>query len=160
MKKAKDPRAMEEYLEAHAADLIDSEEDTEELVRLAKEDNRKRKARAVLLQRLRRDKLKLSQSQLAKAVGANVRTLQSWEQGRQDYPKSVEIIMTLMNNIPEVKKMLLPPAVASTSKKAGVSGIPCKWDPHVSLKAPCFQREWQTGSVPVPNPESASSIFS
>jgi DNA-binding transcriptional regulator YiaG len=105
----KETKEMEEYLESHADELIDSIEEDAKLVRHAKEDVKARKARAAELQKLRRDKLKLSQSQLAQAVGANVRTLQSWETGRQDYPKSVEILMTLMNQIPRVKQQLLSP---------------------------------------------------
>ena len=96
----KDTKEMEDYLEAHADELVDSIEEDAKLVRHAKEDVKARKARAAGLQKLRKDKLKLSQSQLAQAVGANVRTLQSWETGRQDYPKSVEILMTLMNHGP------------------------------------------------------------
>lgn len=111
MKKAKDTRDLEEYLEAHAEELIDHNEENEVIVRHATEDDKARKQRAGSLQRLRRDMLKLSQSELAKAVGANVRTLQSWEQGRQDYPKSVEILMKLMNKLPGVKQELLAPSV-------------------------------------------------
>lgn len=105
----KDTRELEEYLEANAEGMVDSMEDDAQLVRYAKEDVKARKARAAELQKLRKEKLKLSQSELAKAVGANVRTLQSWETGRQDYPKSVEILMTLMNKIPKVKRQLLSP---------------------------------------------------
>ena len=105
----KDTRELEEYLEANAEELVDSTENDVKLVRHAKEDVKARKARAIELQKLRREKLKLSQSELAKAVGANIRTLQSWETGRQDYPKSVEILMTLMNQIPTVKRQLLSP---------------------------------------------------
>lgn len=105
----KDTKELEDYLEDHAGDLIDSIEEDAKLVRHAKEDVKARKARAMELQKLRREKLKLSQSQLAQAVGANVRTLQSWETGRQEYPKSVEILMTLMNQIPRVKQQLLSP---------------------------------------------------
>jgi DNA-binding transcriptional regulator YiaG len=119
MKKINDTKDMEEYLEAHASELVDADDDVEELVRLAKQDNKERKARAASLQRLRRDKLKLSQSELAKAVGANVRTLQSWETGRQDYPKAVEILMSLMNRIPGVKRELLS-LVAKKGNKAPV----------------------------------------
>lgn len=108
MKKAKDTSELEAYLEAHVEDLVDYDEENDELVRDAKLDDKARKVRATSLQRLRRDKLKLSQSELAKAVGANVRTLQSWEQGRQDFPKSVEILMSLMSKMPGVKKALLP----------------------------------------------------
>lgn len=111
MKKSRETNDLEEYLEAHADSLVDYDEDNEELVRHATEDDKARKLKAAALQRLRREKLKLSQSELAMAVGANVRTLQSWEQGRQDYPKSVEILMTLMNKLPGVKKELVPPSV-------------------------------------------------
>jgi len=103
----KDMKELEDYLEDHAEEFIDSTEEDIKLVQHAKEDVKARKARAIQLQKLRREKLKLSQTQLAKAVGANVRTLQSWETGRQDYPKSVEILMTLMNQIPKVKQQLL-----------------------------------------------------
>lgn len=106
----KDTKEMEDYLEAHADELVDTIEADAKLVRYAKEDVKARKARAAGLQKLRKDKLKLSQSQLAQAVGANVRTLQSWETGRQDYPKSVEILMTLMNRMPMVKRELLSTA--------------------------------------------------
>ena len=106
MKKSNDTKDMEEYLEAHAAELVETDDDLEEFVKSAKKDNEERKTRAAFLQSLRRDKLKLSQSELAKAVGANVRTLQGWEMGRQDYPKSVEILMTLMKQVPQVKRML------------------------------------------------------
>lgn len=121
MKKAKDTSEMEAYLEAHAEDLVDFDEENEELVHNAKQDDKARKIRAASLQSLRRDKLKLSQSELAKAVGANVRTLQSWEQGRQDYPKSVEILMSLMNRMPGVKKVLLPSTLKkSTHNSSGI----------------------------------------
>jgi DNA-binding transcriptional regulator YiaG len=116
MKRYKDTKDMEEYLESHAAELVDADADVEELVRLAKQDNKARKARAASLQRLRRDKLKLSQSELARAIGANVRTLQSWETGRQDYPKAVEILMGLMHRIPGVKRDLLSPAVKKDNR--------------------------------------------
>jgi DNA-binding transcriptional regulator YiaG len=112
MKKQNDTKDMEEYLEAHASELVETDDNLEDFIRSAKKDNEERKARAAYLQSLRRDKLKLSQSELAKAVGANVRTLQGWETGRQDYPKSVEILMTLMKQVPQVKRMLTRPAPA------------------------------------------------
>ena len=118
MKKPKDTRELEEYLEAHADDLVDYNEENDEIVRHAKADDKARKTRATSLQRLRRYKLKLSQSELARAVGANVRTLQSREQGRQDFPKSVEILMTLMNKMPGVKKELLPASVKNRMRSA------------------------------------------
>jgi DNA-binding transcriptional regulator YiaG len=109
----KDTKELEEYLEAHGDRLVDSLEDDLNLVKLAKEDVKARKARASELQKLRRDELKLSQSQLAQVVGANVRTLQSWETGRQEYPKSVEILMSLMNRMPSVKRELLSPLLGN-----------------------------------------------
>ena len=112
----KETKEMEDYLEAHADELVESNEEDAKLVKHAKEDVKARKARAAGLQKLRRDKLKLSQSQLAQAVGANVRTLQSWETGRQDYPKSVEILMTLMNRMPKVKQELLAEATTKRSR--------------------------------------------
>ncbi len=107
MKKTNDTKDLEAYLEAHADRLVETNEDTETLVRAAKADDKKRRERAARLQKLRRDKLHLSQRELARAVGANVRTLQSWERGRQDYPKSVEILMSLMNEMPGVKRRLI-----------------------------------------------------
>lgn len=109
----KDTKDLEEYLEKHGDRLVDSLEDDINLVKLAKEDVKARKARASELQKLRRDELKLSQSQLAQVVGANVRTLQSWETGRQEYPKSVEILMSLMNRMPNVKRELLSPLLGN-----------------------------------------------
>jgi DNA-binding transcriptional regulator YiaG len=106
----KETKDLEEYLEAHGDDLVDAPEEDLKLVKFAKADIKARKARASELQKLRRDELKLSQSQLAQAVGANVRTLQSWETGRQEYPKSVEILMSLMNRMPSVRRELLSPA--------------------------------------------------
>ncbi len=106
MKKQKNE--FEQYLEANASKFIDSDEDIKKIIIAAKADEKIRKNRAVRLQRLRRDKLHLSQRDLARAVGANLRTLQSWECGRQDYPNSVEILMGLMDEIPTVKKKLLP----------------------------------------------------
>jgi DNA-binding transcriptional regulator YiaG len=107
MKKNIDTRDMEEYIEANAASLVDSNDDKEALIQAAKSDVKMRKERAVRLQKLRRDKLRLSQRELALAVGANIRTLQSWERGRQDYPRSVEILMGLMSDMPTIKKKLL-----------------------------------------------------
>lgn len=106
MKKNSDTKNMEDYLEEHASELVETNDDLEEFIKSAKKDNEERRVRAAYLQSLRRDKLKLSQSELAKAVGANLRTLQGWETGRQDYPKSVEILMTLMKQVPQVKRML------------------------------------------------------
>jgi DNA-binding transcriptional regulator YiaG len=107
MSKNHDTKDLEQYLEAHASDLVETGDDLDEFVRSAKKDNDERRARATHLQKLRRDILKLSQSELAKAVGANVRTLQGWETGRQDYPKSVEILMMLMKQVPRIKGMLI-----------------------------------------------------
>jgi DNA-binding transcriptional regulator YiaG len=128
----KETNELERYLEDHDDELVDSIDEDAKLVRHAKEDVKARKARAIELQKLRREKLKLSQSQLAQAVGANVRTLQSWETGRQDYPKSVEILMTLMNQIPRVKQQLLSPIskkevrppVMKHKRRIGASKVP------------------------------------
>lgn len=108
MKKNKETKDMETYLEANASKLVESSESKASLVRAARADEKRRIDRAARLQKLRRDKLHLSQRDLARAVGANVRTLQSWERGRQDYPKSVEILMGLMQEMPTIKKKLLP----------------------------------------------------
>lgn len=100
-------KELEKYLEENTELLEISKDENEELMRDARADVKERKARATRLQKLRKEKLHVSQSQLAKAVGANFRTLQSWEQGRQDYPDSVEILMTMMNKYANVRKALL-----------------------------------------------------
>jgi DNA-binding transcriptional regulator YiaG len=110
MKKSRDTRDLEAFLEANAPNLIDANENNALHVRAARADEKRRKDRALRLQIVRREKLHLSQRELAKAVGANIRTLQSWERGRQDYPNSVEILMELMEAMPNVKKRLLPPS--------------------------------------------------
>ena len=107
MRSEKEIRKMEKYLEKNASKLVETNEDVEFLIQAAKEDVAERKRRASSLQKLRKEKLKLTQKDLAKAVGANLRTLQSWERGRQEYPKSVEILMKLMNEIPLVRKKLI-----------------------------------------------------
>lgn len=108
MKKKKQDIKLEEYLEQNASQLIDADEDINAYVKDAKSDMEERKNRALELQKLRKERLQMTQGELAKAVGANLRTLQSWERGRQDFPKSVEILMKLMNDIPVVKKRLFP----------------------------------------------------
>lgn len=109
----KDTRELEEYLEAHAVDLVESDEDAREVMRAARQDEARRKARAGRLQSLRMKQLHMTQKTLAKAVGANLRTLQSWERGRQDYPRSVEILMKLMRDVPAVRKKLVSGKVAA-----------------------------------------------
>jgi DNA-binding transcriptional regulator YiaG len=59
------------------------------------------------LKALRKQELGLTQKALATAVGANLRTLQDWEMGRSTMPKSVEILLELMRDIPAVRKRLL-----------------------------------------------------
>jgi len=59
------------------------------------------------LKTLRKQELGLTQKTLATAVGANLRTLQDWESGRSTMPKSVEILLELMRDIPSVRKRLL-----------------------------------------------------
>jgi len=59
------------------------------------------------LKALRKQELGLTQKALATAVGANLRTLQDWEMGRSTMPKSIEILLELMRDIPSVRKRLL-----------------------------------------------------
>jgi DNA-binding transcriptional regulator YiaG len=59
------------------------------------------------LKALRKQELGLTQKTLATAVGANLRTLQDWESGRSAMPKSVEILLELMKDIPSVRNRLL-----------------------------------------------------
>ena len=107
MAKIEDTTELEKYLEANASQLVEADDDKRQYVKAAKEYLLKRKQRAQRLQNLRTKKLGLTQSALAIAVGANVRTLQSWESGRQEYPKSVEILMELIKDIPTVRKRLV-----------------------------------------------------
>jgi len=107
MKKEKQIKEMEQYLKKNASKLIETDDDLDLFVSAAKEDVNERRQRALELQKLRKEKLQMTQGELAKAVGANIRTLQSWERGRQAYPKSVEILMELMNEIPLVRKKLI-----------------------------------------------------
>jgi DNA-binding transcriptional regulator YiaG len=65
------------------------------------------KMRAKRLQKIRKNELGLSQKLLADALGVKLRTLQDWEIGRSPMPKPVEILMELMQEMPEVKKKLL-----------------------------------------------------
>src|SRR4051812_23040410 len=82
MKKNKETKDLEAFLEANASNLVDANEGNKQVISAARADEKRRKDRAARLQKLRRDKLHLSQRELAKAVGANIRTLQSWERGR------------------------------------------------------------------------------
>lgn len=63
--------------------------------------------RAKRLKQMRKEELGLTQKVLAEAVGVKLRTLQDWELGRSQMSKSVEILMTLMRDMPSVKKKLL-----------------------------------------------------
>jgi len=65
------------------------------------------KLRAKRLQAIRRDELGLTQKLLADAIGVNLRTLQDWEIGRSPMPKTIEILMNLMREMPDVKEKLL-----------------------------------------------------
>ena len=62
-----------------------------------------RKFRAKRFQNIRKMDLRLSQKAFADAVGINVRTLQDWEMGRSPMPKPVEIILSLMREMPSVR---------------------------------------------------------
>jgi DNA-binding transcriptional regulator YiaG len=72
-----------------------------------------KKFRAKRLQSIRKDDLGLSQKVFAQAVGVNVRTLQDWEMGRSEMPKPVEIILSLMRDMPSVRKKLLKIGIAN-----------------------------------------------
>lgn len=63
--------------------------------------------RAKRLKTIRKEELGLTQKVFAEAVGVKLRTLQDWELGRSHMAKPVEILMTLMRDIPTVKKKLL-----------------------------------------------------
>ena len=65
------------------------------------------KFRAKRLKTIRKDELGMTQKDFAEVVGVNLRTLQDWEVGRSPMPKPVEILMTLMREIPAVKKRLI-----------------------------------------------------
>ena len=67
--------------------------------------------RAHRLKEIRKNELGLTQKDLAKAVGVNVRTLQDWELGRSPMPRPVEKLMHLMKKIPSIKKDLLSEAL-------------------------------------------------
>jgi len=64
------------------------------------------KYRASRLKRVRTDDLGLTQKELADAVGVNLRTLQDWERGRTAMPKTVEVLLSLMKDMPSVKSKL------------------------------------------------------
>lgn len=63
--------------------------------------------RAQRLKDVRRNDLGLTQKALADAIGVNIRTLQDWERGRTSMPKPIEILLSLMKNLPSVKKKLI-----------------------------------------------------
>ena len=67
-----------------------------------------RRERAEKLKELRSRKLKVSQSQLAKALHVSVRTLQGWEIGKSLPPEPVMLLLELIIDIPEVREKLLP----------------------------------------------------
>jgi DNA-binding transcriptional regulator YiaG len=67
-----------------------------------------RKERAAKLKDFRTRKLKVSQSELAKALHVRVRTLQGWEIGKGLPPEPVMLLIELINDIPEVRGRLLP----------------------------------------------------
>jgi DNA-binding transcriptional regulator YiaG len=68
------------------------------------------KLRAKRLQAIRKNELGLTQKLLADAIGVNLRTLQDWEVGRTPMPKTIEILMNLMREMPNVKEKLLSAA--------------------------------------------------
>ena len=108
--KTENTEDMEKYLEDNSENLIDSKDGKEKYIKHAKDDIKTRQRRATRLQAIRKNRLRITQKSLANAVGANLRTLQGWETGRQDYPNSVEILMKLMEDVPVVRKKLLSKA--------------------------------------------------
>jgi DNA-binding transcriptional regulator YiaG len=62
--------------------------------------------RATRLKGIRKEQLGMTQKELADAVGVNLRTLQDWERGRTPTPKPVEILLSLMKDMPSVRKKL------------------------------------------------------
>jgi DNA-binding transcriptional regulator YiaG len=67
-----------------------------------------RTERAEKLKELRAKKLKVTQSELAKALHVSVRTFQGWEIGKSLPPEPVMLLIELINDIPEVRVRLLP----------------------------------------------------
>jgi DNA-binding transcriptional regulator YiaG len=73
-------------------------------------DEELKRFRALRLKEIRTGELKLTQKDLANAVGVNLRTLQDWELGRNSMPKPVEILMELMRETPSIKRRLVAQA--------------------------------------------------
>jgi DNA-binding transcriptional regulator YiaG len=69
-----------------------------------------RKEKADKIKEIRAKKLKMSQSQLAKAIHVSPRTLQGWEIGRSTIPEPVIILIQLMRDQPEIKRKLVKAA--------------------------------------------------
>jgi DNA-binding transcriptional regulator YiaG len=67
-----------------------------------------RKERAEKLKEIRAGKLKVSQSEFAKALHVSVRTLQGWEIGKSLPPEPVMVLIELIHDMPEVRGRLLP----------------------------------------------------
>ena len=70
-------------------------------------DAQLKKFRAKRLKAIRKDELGLTQKEFADAVGVSLRTLQDWEMGRNPMPKPVELLLSLMREMPKVKRRLL-----------------------------------------------------
>lgn len=107
MKKEYGTSNLEGYLTQNASRLKSAKEDLSTYRKAASADDKQRKMRAKRLQDFRKKELGLTQSELARAVGANIRTFQSWEHGRQTMPKSIEILMKLMGEMPSVRRKLI-----------------------------------------------------
>lgn len=65
-----------------------------------------RSEKAEKLKKIRKDELKLSQSQLAGILHVSLRTLQGWEIGKSSVPEPVLILIELFRDIPAVRKRL------------------------------------------------------
>lgn len=109
----------ESYLESHVDDLMEvTDFDRTQVEAAAKKDMARRRQKAQALQKTRKEKLGLTQAQMARAVGAKLRTFQSWERGRQSAPRSVEILTELMVELPSVRNRLIVPRKGKGSSKS------------------------------------------
>ena len=66
-----------------------------------------RNRRSEILKDMRSGQLKLSQSELARAIHVSVRTLQGWEIGRSFVPEPVMVLLELMRDLPAVRQRLM-----------------------------------------------------
>jgi len=65
-----------------------------------------RNERSVELKKLRKNALRMTQTELAKAIHVSTRTLQGWEIGKSLPPEPVMILIRLMTEMPSVRSRL------------------------------------------------------